>query len=136
MIFQFPEVGQDIIPTPARIPGGAPIVEIRPMSTHIDHGVDGARAANDFATRPVSPTLVQLRIGFRLVHPVKAWVCERPPVTDRHPDPRTAIRTACLQEQNAVASGLGQTMRQNATRGSRADDDVVVLPHGDAMIDA
>src|SRR5580704_11440300 len=135
MSFEFPEVGQHIIPAPARISGGAPILEIRPMPTHIDHGVDGARAANDFATRPVSPTLVQLRIRLRLVHPVKAWVCECPPVTDWHPDPRTAIRPACLNEQNAVASGLRQTMRQNATRRSRTDDDVVVLPHGDAMIE-
>src|SRR5581483_6206986 len=107
------EVGQHIVPAPTRVAGGPPVIEVRRVSAHVHHRVDGARTTDDLAAGPVSATLLELWIGLCLVHPVEARMSERAPVTDRHPYPGAQVRASGLQQQDAVAVGLGQPMRQN-----------------------
>src|SRR5256885_3918581 len=52
VILELPEVGQQLAEGPAGIARRAPVVEVRGLSAHVHHGVDGARPAQYLAARP------------------------------------------------------------------------------------
>ena len=123
------EVGEHVVPSPADVAHAAPIVEIRRHAAAIDQRVDGTRAADHAAARPVHGTAVQARDLLRLVFPVHRRIGKRAPVADRRPDPEARIGPAGLEHQHPIAAARGQSVGEHAARGTRADDDVVeILP--------
>ena len=74
VVFRFFEIGQHILPGPARIARRAPVVKIGGLPTDVDHGIDRAAAAQHLAARPVEVAMGQGRVGLGVVHPVVAGV--------------------------------------------------------------
>ena len=124
------KAAQRIAPTPARVALGGPALVIRRLPAHIDHGVDGARATEHLAARPVAAPAIERGLGLGEEPPVQPRVVEREAVADGHLHPRAPLAAAGFQQQHAVAAVLREPVGEHAASGAGADDDVVVGGHG------
>src|SRR5580698_546193 len=59
MIFVAPEIRQHVIPTPAAQPKLAPVIIIRSLAAHVDHGVDRRRATDHLAARIIEAAAIE-----------------------------------------------------------------------------
>ena len=87
MVFGLAEEGQDIVPAPAGIAHGLPLVKIVRLAPDIDHGIDRARPANDLTTRPIADPAAQIGFGLGVIHPVDRPVEEGPAIADGQLNP-------------------------------------------------
>ena len=56
------EIGQDVGKAPAGRAGLGPVVEVAGVAAHIDHAVDGGRAAQDLAARRGKHAAAEMRL--------------------------------------------------------------------------
>jgi len=70
LVFRLFEIRQDRREGPTGIPELFPIVKVARGAADVNHGVDGAGAAEDLAARPVKAAIVELRLGFGGIIPV------------------------------------------------------------------
>src|SRR5260221_4503195 len=69
IVFRQTKVGQDVIPVPAGVTGGRPVVVILRVAAVIGHAVDGARAADHLAARQRKAAGGQRRLRLRALAP-------------------------------------------------------------------
>ena len=123
--FRALEQRQQVLVGPSRIAERPPGVEATPIATRVDHRIDRARPAEDAATRCGHATLRQRRLRLCGVVPVVLRADERRPSARRGYRRIVLAGVARLDEQNANRGICGQTIDDNAARGSGADDDEV-----------
>src|SRR5260370_38541595 len=113
--------------SPARKTERSPVVVVRGLSPHRDHGVYGGRAADHLAAGIGQRATVEA--GFRLgsKHPVRTGIADREEIADRDVKPDPVVAAACFQDQDAVF-GIGrQPVGNDAAGGARANDDIVEI---------
>ena len=127
MILQPPERRQHVVITPTRKSELTPVIVVGGLSAHRDHGVDGGGAADHLAARIGQRAAVEA--GFRLgpEHPVGAGIADRKEIADRDVEPDPVVAAAGFQDQHAVFRIGRQPVGDDATGGTRADDDIVEI---------
>ena len=126
MVFGLQEVGQDIVPAPAKVAELAPVLVVRRLAAHVDHAVDRRAPARHLAAGIDQAAPVEPRLGRRLHHPVGARVADAVEVPHRDMDPVVGIAATGFEQEHAGARILGEPAREHAASGAGADDDVVV----------
>ena len=123
------EIRQHRFVRPAAIAELRPGVVVERIAAHVQHAVDRARSAERLAARDRDRAAldVVLRLGGEV--PVVARAVQQLGEADRDVDPHGIVLRSGLQQQHLGARILGQPMRQHATGGTGADDDVVVVGH-------
>lgn len=129
LMFGLFEIWQDRGEGPAGIAELCPVVEIAGRAADVDHGVDGAGTAEDFAARPVEPAILELRLGFGGIIPVHGGLEEFGEGCGNG-NFAGARRAAGFEEQDADVRVLGEASGENATGGAGADNDVVIFGVG------
>ena len=115
-----PEPGQHVIPAPALVAKGAPVLVVIRLAAHVKHAVDRAGATEHPTAGLVEYAPSQRRLRCRGVHPVVAWIAKELGVTDGNMDPRAAVLAPRFEQQHAVATRFAQTRRQHTTGGTAA----------------
>src|ERR1700689_1064783 len=123
------EERQHILETPTRIAQFLPVIEVARQAAVIDHGIDGAGAAQYLAARPECGSSGKRRIGLRLVQPVNARVVKGAAVAYRQLYPEAAIRNTGFQNENLALSALSKTARHDPSGRARANHDVIEDVH-------
>ena len=98
LIFGLQEVGEDVVPTPARIAELAPVIIVPGLAPHIDHAVDGRTAAEHASPRVAERAAVEAGLGLRGKPPVGAGVSQAIEIADRDMDPDVVVLPARLQK--------------------------------------
>jgi len=123
------EVGHQVLIAPADaavlVP---PAFEVVAAAPDVDHRVHRGRTAQDLAPGPVNGPAGRAVLRDRLVIPV-VRALEEPAHRGRGVDLRSVVGRPGFEEQDADLRIGGQARRQDASRASGADDDVVI--HGD-----
>ena len=123
------EVRPHVVPGPAHMPHRPPVVEIGGHPAAINQRVDGTRASEHAASRPIHGAALEARYGCRLVSPVDRGIGEGAAVTDRRLDPEAGVRSTRLENQDPLPAARRQSLREHAAGRARADDDEVELFH-------
>src|ERR1700691_5760619 len=76
MIFVPLEARQQVIPAPAVEPKLPPMIVVRGLAAHVDHGIDRGRAADDLAARIVEAAAIEPRFRLGLEAPVRARIAD------------------------------------------------------------
>ena len=118
------EIRQHVAIGPALGALAFPPVEVERVAAHVDHAVDRGGAADDLAARRVDAAAAECRFRLGLVRPVVFRHVHRNGQRARHLDQHGTVAAAEL-EQADRAVVLAQPVGQHASRGARADDDVV-----------
>ena len=105
---------------------GRPVVVIGLVPADIDHGVDGRRPAQCFATRPEQSTAIQMFLWFGIECPVQLFAIGQQCDPHWHVNQGVLILWARFDKRDAFCRVCRQPVGQNATGGSGADDDIVV----------
>src|SRR5260370_22525548 len=87
MILVALEIVQHVVPAPAGKAELAPMVVVRRLAAHVDHGIDGGRAADHFAARISEAAAVEppLRLGAKT--PLRPRVADRAQTAPRDVKP-------------------------------------------------
>src|ERR1700675_1965343 len=129
MALRFLEVRPDVVPPPTDITHLSPIIEVRGHPTAVHQCVDGTRAADHAAARPIDAAPIEPRIWAGLVLPIDRRVRKGSSVTDRRLDPKSPIGAASFENQYPVAPTRRQALGEHAARGAGADDYVFKVLH-------
>jgi len=125
-VFRLFEIRQDGREGPTGIPELFPLVEVARGAADVNHGVDGAGAAKNFAARPVKAAVVELGLGFGGIIPVDGGFKEFGE-GGGDGDFAGARRAPSFQEQDARVRVFREAGGENATGRAGADDDVLVF---------
>ena len=124
------EVGQHLLEAPATAAGARPVVVVAAVAAHVEHGVDGAGAAQAAASRLVAAPAVQAGLGHGLV----AVVVDLQGPTRQHghhagrrPHQDAPTVAAGLDQADRDTRVFTQARRQSGAARAAADDDVVEL---------
>ena len=96
------EVGQHVVPAPARQAELPPAVVVGGLAAHVDHGVDGRAAADHLAARIGDGAAAEARLRLGPVHPVGARIADGEEVADRDVEPDPVVLPARLEQQDAA----------------------------------
>ena len=139
LVLGLPEVGRHVVPRPAGAAHLAPAVVVGVLAAHVEHGVDGGRAAQHLAPRPGVHAAAGAGIGLGFVEPVDLGVLQVGGVAHGHVDHQVGHELAGVlgrpvvsprfEQGHAVPPGFGQPVGQHAARGARAHDHVVGFRH-------
>ena len=119
------EIRQHLVPRPAGVAKGGPVIVILTLATHVDQPVDRTGTTQYFAAWPVNRTAVHTRVGLGVIAPVVAWMKHRLGITDRDMQPRVTVVGARLEQQYPVTTAGRQTIRQHTTGRTCPYDDVI-----------
>ncbi len=125
VVLAAPEQRQHLVVRPAGVAQRGPVVVVPAVAAHVEHGVDGAGAAQHLAARLVAAPPVQARLRHRLegvVAPPGGHDGDHP---GRGVDQHAAVGAARFQQADAGAGVIGQAGGQRTARRARAGDDVV-----------
>ena len=126
------EVRQDIVPAPAHEPQLPPAVIVRRLAAHVDHGIDGGRAADHPPPRIGDAAPGQARVRLGPEHPVRAGIADGEQVAHGNVQPDPVVLAPRLEQQHPVPRIGGQPVGQNAAGRPGPHDDVVEGPEGRA----
>ena len=129
VVLDAPEVRLDVRVRPPGRPVGRPAVVVGGLPSHVDHAVDESRPPQPASAGDRDRPAVGVRIGLGLVGPVVASAAEQVAEPRRDADERAAGLAAGLDEQHPAPAGLGQSAREDASRGSAPEDQVVDIVH-------
>ena len=125
VVLAAPEQRQHLVVRPAGVAQRGPVVVVPAVAAHVEHGVDGAGAAQHLAARLVAAPPVQARLRHRLegvVAPPGGHDGDHP---GRGVDQHAAVGAARFQQADAGAGVFGQARSQRAARRARAGDHVI-----------
>jgi hypothetical protein len=108
VVLRAAEIGQHLVIAPAGIAQAGPMVVVVAMAAHIEHGVDGAAAAQGLAARLVATAAVQARLGHGLVGVVVQARGHHGHHAGRRMDEGAAVRPAVFQQADGHIRGLAQ----------------------------
>ena len=123
------ECRQHVGKCPAPVSGGRPAVIVLALSAHPHHRVDGARAAEQLAARPVIGVAGEAGIRFGAVVPVHARIEEGLAVAERHLHEEAPVAAARLEDQHRITAAGRKALRHDRTGGPRPDDDEIESLH-------
>ena len=121
------EERQDVVPTPAAIAELRPVVVILRLAADVDEPVDRRRAAEHAAARIGDGAAVRAGIGLGLEAPGEPLVLKQLHIADRNMNERVPVATSGLDQDHASGRVFGETIGQNASGRSGADDHVIRL---------
>ena len=101
MILVPPEERQHVVPAPAGEPELAPVIVVRRLPAHIDHGVDGGGASDHLAAGIVETAAVEPFLRLGLEHPVRARIADGEEIADRDVEPDPVVHAAGFEQQHA-----------------------------------
>ena len=104
MIVKALEDRTHIIPTPADETKLSPVIVIRRLAPHGNHGIDRGRTAHHLAARIFQRTAVKARFLLGLEHPIRTRVTDSEEVADRNVKPDPVVVAAGLQNQDTVVA--------------------------------
>ena len=133
MVLDRLEQRQDVVPAPALEAELAPMVVVRRLTAHVDHGVDRGRSAEGLAARIGEGPPVQPGLGRRLEHPVRARIADGEEIADRDVEPDPVVLAAPLQKQHAIARIGGEPVGEDASGRTGPGDDIVEFFHDLAL---
>jgi len=125
LVLRLPEIRQDIIESPTSVSQLPPQVIIRVITPHIDQPVDGTGPSKHLPARFGQRPIARRGMRFTLIEPIHIGVGEMLPVTQRNMNPRAAVLATRFEQQDRLATVLGQTIGQNASRTARAHDNKI-----------
>src|SRR5215510_1629067 len=125
LIFGAAKTGQHILEAPAGIAELPPMIEVGRLAADVEQAIDRARPAQHFPPWLDDLPVVELCLRLRGVEPIDLSIGEQLAVAERDVNPDTAVMTARLQQENAMATRGGETIGENAARASGADNDIV-----------
>ena len=103
MMFVLLEDRQHVAPAPAGEPELAPMIVVRGLPAHVDHGIDRRRAADHLAARIGEAAAVEPLVRLGAEHPVGARIADREQIADRDVEPDPVVPPASLEQQHALA---------------------------------
>ena len=115
-----------VAPVRAVAEARGPAVIILALAAHVDHGVDGAAAAQGSRHRHDRPAAAQLRLRHRMVHLEKIFAAEEFHVARRHRHDAVGAFGAALQHQHPEAELADKPHRRDRSCGPAAGDDEIV----------
>src|SRR5262249_57274694 len=95
------------------------MIEVRRWAADVEQPIDRARAAQHFPPRLDDLPVVELGLRLRRVEPIDLSIGEQLAVAERDVNPDTAVMTARLQQENAMAARGGGAAGGDAARASR-----------------
>ena len=111
------EVGQAVVPAPALVARGlCPLVIVARLSAHVNHAVDAAAPAQNFAARVVQRAAIQASSRLGLVKPIGTRVAHAIQITHRNVDPVVVVFAPSFDQQHAHARIGRQAVGQQAAR--------------------
>ena len=131
VVFRLLEHRQHIIPAPASITQGRPVIIITALAAHINHGINGGATAQHLTPGITDAAAVQARLGFRGITPVSPRIVDGVEITHRDINPEIVVLAACLQQQHPVLRVPGQAVGQHTAGAAAADNDVIICVHKD-----
>ena len=102
-----------------------PVVEIMRVAAHIDHGVDGRRAADHLAAWRHQPASAEMRFRLGRKTPVVMRHVHGDRQCRRHLDQRSGVGAAELDDDDRVLAVLGQTVGHGRSGRAGTDDDEI-----------
>ena len=125
VVLAAPEQRQHLVVRPAGVAQRGPVVVVPAVAAHVEHGVDGAGAAQHLAARLVAAPPVQARLRHGVVAPAVHFELGDHRQTGRAMDQHAAIGRAGLDEGNANGRVFAQAAGEHAAGRAAANDDVV-----------
>ena len=119
------EVGQQVVPAPARAAGVAPLVVVERVAADVDHRVERRRSAEHAPAREVDAAVGGSRLPACHVVPVVLGAEERAE-RRRDVDEVRRVGRPGLDQEHAHVGVLAQAVGQHAACRAGADDHVVV----------
>jgi len=104
MIVKALEDRTHVVPTPAGKTKLSPVIIIRRLAAHGDHGIDRRRTADHLPARIFQRTAVKARFLHCLEHPVGTWISDSKEITDWNVKPDPVVVAASFQNQNTVVT--------------------------------
>src|SRR5579883_1569669 len=125
VVFRALEIGQHIVPRPARIAELPPAVVVARLAAHVDYAVDRRAATENAPARIIERTAVQTGLVLRLEAPIGARIVLCVEIADGNADPDVIVVAAGFQQQHRYI-GIGrQTIGQDAAGAASTNDDVI-----------
>ena len=122
------EIRQTVLPIPTFVTGeGSPLVVITGLTTHINHAVDAGAAAEHFAARVTQAAPIESVGRFGVIEPIGTRVANAIQIAHGNMHPVVIVLATGFDQQHAFGRVGTQAIGQQATGGTRADDDVVEL---------
>jgi len=126
MVFMQLEVGQAVFPAPTRVARDVcPVVVVAGLAAHVNHAVDAGATTQHLAAWVAQAAPVKAVSRFGLVHPIGARVANAIQITHGYVHPVVVVFSTRFDQQYPLGSVGTQAVGQQATRGARANDDVV-----------
>jgi hypothetical protein len=119
------KIGENLGEAPPWVSQVVPVIVVGRMAPRVDHGIDRTGAAEDLPPGPIQATLLEVRLGHRLVRPIVATL-EAGGKRRRHVQGQRAVGRTRFQEEYRGRGLLREPMGEHTPRGARADDDVVI----------
>ena len=116
---------QHVVPSPARQAELSPMVVIRRLASHRDHGVDGRAAADNLAAWIGQRAPVQARLRLGPEHPVRTRIADRKKIAHGNVEPNPVIVATRLKQQHPYRGIGGQPVCYHATRRASAHHNVI-----------
>ncbi|CAN5662423.1 hypothetical protein BH20ACT1_BH20ACT1_07900 [soil metagenome] len=118
------EVGQHLVVAPAVVAKRCPVVEVTPVASEVDLGVDGRRAPERLAPGPIEHAPVQPDLRLGAVAPVVGRV-EEPGEGERDSHGQLVVGVPGLQEEHLSRRVLAEAVGQDAASRACAHHHVV-----------
>ncbi len=126
VVFGAFEVRQHVGEGPARVAFGGPGVVVLRVAARVDHGVDGAGAAQHLAAGLVTAPAVEARLGHGGQAPAVEFVLGHHGQPCRAVDEHALIGGAGFKQGHADLRVFAQARGQHTAGGTAAHDEVVV----------
>ena len=132
VVFSALEQRQHVIVRPAGIAKRGPVVVVPPVSSHIEHRIDRARAPKGLAARLISAAAIQAGLRYRLVRIVVDFGWHHRDEARRRMNQDALVPPAGFQQTDRNVRILRKARGQHAPGRTGADDNVVkfTMIHG------
>src|SRR6516225_4400970 len=114
LILGAPEIRQHVGKAPAGIAELPPVIVVLVLAADVEQVVDRTRSAQHFAARLNDLPIVQFGFGLGFVQPVDLGIVEQFAVAKRNVNPDMAVMAAGFEQEHAMATGLGEAVREHA----------------------
>ena len=130
--FETLEERQDLSVAPAPVAHLRPGIEVLRLAADKHHSVNRAGTAEQFAARHREPSAAGAGLRLGGIEPVGCGIGDQPGHSDRNERPGVAGPTG-LEQQHLIARVSRQPVRDGRTRGTGADNNVIVGLHASCL---
>ncbi|MPN16200.1 hypothetical protein SDC9_163538 [bioreactor metagenome] len=134
LIFRAHKVRKQLGIAPACSAQCGPTVEIRAITAHVDHAVNGRGATQPLATRQRNAASGRPAFGLGLMAPRIFWVVDHLAPARRHVDQQILVTSTAFEQQDPMSGVFGLPCSEGSTCRACSDDDVVECPRHFAVL--